>query len=47
MTECPNCQYGMYPYDEPLSPEAVACPRCGHPLIEESKDREKEDQENE
>lgn len=30
---CSYCQYGMYPYDEPLSPNAVICPRCGNPLV--------------
>jgi len=32
--ECPYCQYGMYPYDEPLSPNAIVCPRCGASLID-------------
>ena len=33
--ECSECQYGMYPYDEPLSSNAIACPRCGEPLGKE------------
>ncbi|KKK97884.1 hypothetical protein LCGC14_2648280 [marine sediment metagenome] len=33
--ECPNCQYGMYPYDEPLAPNAEVCPKCGVKLKEE------------
>ncbi|KKN82728.1 hypothetical protein LCGC14_0305520 [marine sediment metagenome] len=40
--ECPNCQYGMLPYDEPLSDEAKACPRCGHPLKDNDKENSQE-----
>ncbi len=37
--ECSNCQYGMYPYDEPLAFNAEVCPRCGEPFTkEEDKD---------
>ncbi len=35
--ECPKCQYGMYPYDQPLSNDAEACPRCGEPLTPNTK----------
>lgn len=44
--ECPNCNYGMYPYNEPLANNAKVCPRCGFTFSVDENEEEQGNDEN-